>query len=73
MSTTNLVPSAGRLLDSVAAADYLGVSERWVRRAVAERRVPVVKVGRLVRISTGALDALIEAGTRPAADHGDGQ
>lgn len=65
-SRRNLAPAQGHLLDPDAAAAYLGVSVRWIRRAIAERRIPVVKLGRCVRISTGALDALIEAGTRPA-------
>jgi excisionase family DNA binding protein len=37
------------LLDSAGLAERLGVTERHVRRLVAERRIPFVKVGRFVR------------------------
>lgn len=48
------------LLDIPAAADRLGVSERWVRRAVSERHLPFVKVGRFVRFRPEDLDRYIE-------------
>jgi excisionase family DNA binding protein len=35
----------GRLLDVPGAADYLGTSERHIRRLVEERRVPYCKLG----------------------------
>jgi len=37
------------LLDSEALAAHLGITECHVRRLVAERRIPFVKVGRFVR------------------------
>ena len=52
--------AAAPLLDIPAAADRLGVSERWVRRAVAERRLPFVKVGRYVRFRPADLDRYID-------------
>ena len=51
------------LLDVEGAAQRLGVSTRWVRRAVAERRVPFVKVGRYVRFRDGDLAAYIDRPT----------
>lgn len=42
------------------AATYLGVSERYVRRLVAERRVPFTKLGALVLFDRADLDALLE-------------
>ncbi len=48
------------------AAEYLHVTERWIRRAIAERRIPYVKVGRLVRFRKSDLDAYIEAQRVPA-------
>ncbi len=44
------------------AAAYLNVTERYVRRLVAERRVAYHKVGRLLRFHRADLDALFEAG-----------
>ena len=43
------MPDHGDLLDVPAAVESLGVTQRWVRRAVAERRISFVKVGRHVR------------------------
>ena len=43
------------------AAAYLNVTERYVRRLVAERSVAYHKVGRLLRFRP-AVDALFEAG-----------
>ena len=37
------------LIDISTLAKLLGVGERYVRRMIAERRVPTVKVGWLVR------------------------
>jgi len=45
-----------------AAAAYLSASPRFIRRLVAERRVPYVKVGRLVRLTAEDLDDFIAAG-----------
>ena len=48
-------------MSAAEAADYLGVTERWVRRAIFERRVAYHKVGRLVRLYPDDLDAYLEA------------
>jgi excisionase family DNA binding protein len=37
------------LIDIATLAGLLGVGQRYVRRMVAERRVPMIKVGHLVR------------------------
>ena len=42
-------PWAGALLDIDGLAARLGVTARFVRRSVEERRVPYLKIGRLVR------------------------
>jgi excisionase family DNA binding protein len=54
------------LLDVNTAADYLGVSERFIRRLVAERRIPYHKLGRFVRIAQSDLDTLLAANRRDA-------
>lgn len=61
--TTNPDP----LLDRYEAAAYLGVSHHWIRQAVLDRRLDVVKVGGVNRFRRSTLDAFIEANTRPAA------
>jgi excisionase family DNA binding protein len=47
-------------------ADRLGVNERYVRRLIAERRVPYLKIGHLIRFDPNDIDQWI-AQTRVAA------
>ncbi|WP_448624543.1 helix-turn-helix domain-containing protein [Geodermatophilus sp. URMC 64] len=44
------------------AGDYLGTGERFIRRLIAQRRIPYVKLGKYVRLQRSALDAFIDAG-----------
>lgn len=46
-------------MDVDAAADALGVSTRFIRRLVDERRIPFHKIGKFVRFSPDDLDAFI--------------
>jgi excisionase family DNA binding protein len=56
-------PESGRPpLDLAQAAAYLNVSERFVRRLVAERRIAFHKVGHFLRFRAADLDAFLEAG-----------
>jgi excisionase family DNA binding protein len=43
------------------SAIYLNVTERYMRRLVAECRIPYLKVGRLLRFRVGDLDAYLES------------
>lgn len=53
------------LLTVREAADAVNLTERWMRRAIFEGRIEVVKLGRLVRIPRSSLDKLVEDGRRP--------
>lgn len=53
------------MLDISAAAAYLGVSDRYVRLLISERRLTYYKIGRLVRFQTEDLDAFLKAGRVP--------
>jgi len=48
------------LLDTDEVAVALRVTPRLVRRLVAERRIPFVKVGRFVRFDPGELDVWLD-------------
>jgi excisionase family DNA binding protein len=48
------------LIDLPTAADRLGVSVRYVRRLVAERRIPYFKLGHLLRFDTAEIDGWLE-------------
>lgn len=55
-----------RLIDIETLARWLGVTVRHVRRLVAEKRIPYVKVGHLVRFDRTEIEAWIEGCRRPA-------
>lgn len=57
MSTT-----APLYLNVAGAAAYLGVTERFMRRLVTERRITFHRIGRNVRFKTTDLDAFAEQG-----------
>jgi len=48
-----------------AAADSPALGERFLRRLIAERRVPVVRIGRRVFLRRCDLDALAAEGYTP--------
>jgi excisionase family DNA binding protein len=48
------------------AGEYLGTGERFIRRLVAQRRIPYVKLGKYVRLQRSALDDFIAAGRVPS-------
>jgi excisionase family DNA binding protein len=56
------MPGQRALLTAQDVAQALNVSERSVRRWIATGELPVVRLGRTVRIRPQALDALIERG-----------
>lgn len=52
-----------RLMDTTQAAAYLGTTERFIRRCVADGRLVVTKVGRYNRYTAADLDILTRRGT----------
>lgn len=50
----------GRLLDTDAAAEYLGYTPKQLRSLVERRQVPFMKVGRALRFDIRRLDRWIE-------------
>jgi excisionase family DNA binding protein len=51
-------------LTIAAASEYLGISAKSVRRLLASRQLPFLRIGpRLVRIRSADLDAFITART----------
>jgi excisionase family DNA binding protein len=55
-----------RMLTVLEAADRLNVKERYIRYLIAEGRIDIVKIGRLVRIPEQAIEDLVAVGYRPA-------
>lgn len=58
------------LLDVEGIALKLNVSDRMARRIVSERRVPVVKIGKLCRVWSDDLEAYLAENTHPASAGG---
>jgi excisionase family DNA binding protein len=48
------------LLDIPALADRLSITTRHVRRLISERRIPFIKVGRLVRFDPTAIEQWLD-------------
>ncbi len=48
------------------AAEYLGISQRHIRRLIAEQRVASYRVGGRVLLNPDDLDELFESGRREA-------
>ena len=59
-------PSDVVLLSVPQVAERLNVTRACIRRWILERRVAVVKVGRLIRIPASEIDRLVQSGFRPA-------
>jgi excisionase family DNA binding protein len=57
MSGPDVVP---KLLTMDELAERLGVTHRHVRRLVAEKRVPYLKVGRFIRFDPAQIAAWLE-------------
>jgi excisionase family DNA binding protein len=55
----------GALVDLPAVAQRLGVNERHVRRLVAERRIPFLKWGHLLRFDPAEIDRWLERARVP--------
>jgi len=59
-----------RLLTIREVADHLGVTERHVRRLVAERRIPFVKWGHLLRFDPDEIAPWLDRARRPEEGNG---
>lgn len=58
-----------RLLDIAGVAEVLGVAPRHVRRLVAERRIPYVKWGHLIRFDPDEVDQWLRLARVPATSN----
>lgn len=56
------------LLDVAGAADYMNISVRQVRGMIANRALPVIKIGKHCRIAQADIDAYLQAHTREARE-----
>lgn len=59
-STDQDQPDQGDLIDVTALATRLGVTPRFVRRLIAERRVPFLKIGKFIRFDPLEIDGWVD-------------
>jgi len=59
--TTTQPTELPRLLTVAELADHLGVDIRHIRRLVAERRIPFIKWGHLLRFDPAEIDTWIDS------------
>ena len=64
----NIMSHSNQLLTVTEFAAPLRVKDSCVRRWIRERKVTVVKVGRLVRIPASEVERIINKGTRSARE-----
>ena len=50
------MPKSSKMLDIPAAAERLGVTERFIKRLVLERRLTYHKVGKFIRFDPADID-----------------
>ena len=68
-SSTSGTAETGRrgLIDVPALAVELGVTQRFIRRLVAEDRVPFLKIGKFVHFDPREIDEWVDQQRHPAA------
>ena len=59
-----------KLLDITSLAEHLGVNPRHIRRLVAERRIPFIKWGHLIRFDPKEVAGWLNQARRPGIDLG---
>ncbi len=57
-------PTSVATLDFLGACEYLGITERYMRRLVSTRRIRHYKVGHFLRFAPADLDAFMSANVR---------
>ena len=71
LTTDGVIPAGAirrpKLLTLKQVADQLNVNERHVRRLVAERRIPYVKWGHLLRFDPDEIAEWLDGGRRRTA------
>lgn len=65
-TSTHSPTSHPALVDLPAVAERRGVNERHIRRLVAERRMPFVKWGHLLRFGPADIDVWLDEARIPA-------
>ncbi len=60
LSSSRRKPEPPVLIDIVTLAARLGVTPRFIRRLIAERRILFLKIGKFIRFDPGEIDSWID-------------
>jgi len=60
----NEIITKPNLFDVAGAADYMNIKVRQVRRMIEQRAIPVIKIGKHVRIAQADIDSYLKSNTR---------
>ncbi|MCP3860353.1 MAG: helix-turn-helix domain-containing protein [Phycisphaeraceae bacterium] len=56
IQTSQVDPASASLLSIEQLADWLGLTDRFIRRLVAERRIPFLKIGKFIRFDPAEIE-----------------
>ncbi len=59
--TSQVDPASASLLSIEQLADWLGVTDRFIRRLVAERRIPFLKIGKFIRFDPTEIEPWLDS------------
>ncbi len=59
--TSQVDPASASLLSIEQLADWLGVTDRFIRRLVAERRIPFLKIGKFIRFDATEIEPWLDS------------
>ena len=59
--TSQVDPAGASLLSIEQLADWLGVTDRFIRRLVAERRIPSLKIGKFIRFDPTEIEPWLDS------------
>jgi excisionase family DNA binding protein len=56
-----VLPTSARTTDINGAAQYLSMSKSWIRVAIAQNRLPYIRIGRSIRFLYTDLDSFLHS------------
>ncbi len=59
--TSKVDPTSPSLLSIEQLAGWLGVTDRFIRRLVAERRIPFLKIGKFIRFDPADIEPWLDS------------
>ncbi len=61
IQTSQVDPASASLLSIEQLADWLGLTDRFIRRLVAARRIPFLKIGKFIRFDPTEIEPWLDS------------